>query len=109
MEPTKPKRTNEAAGGEPDRAAHGAERIQEWLDGLVERVRSGRAFSTSAGAEPDRDYAYLEVHDDTGHHSILLFSLSRDDEGVRIRSHHFVGAADEVRARVDEVVHRRDA
>jgi hypothetical protein len=90
-------------------AGHGAARIQAWLDDLVALARSGEDFTTSAGAEPDRDYAYLEFHDGDGRHSILVFSLRHSPDGVLIRSDRFDGDAVSVRRQVDALVHQRDS
>lgn len=87
---------------------HGAGTIKEWMEGLVELARSGKPFETSAGAEPHRQYAYLEYHHpEDGQHAILLFGL--DEEGGRptVRAHLFRGSKEEVRERVDAITHGR--
>lgn len=86
---------------------HGATTIKEWLDDFVGQVKSGPEFRTSAGAEPGRKYAYLEWHDeDRSHHSILLFRVEEDADGdVGIHAYRFDGDAEEVRERVDTLVH----
>lgn len=86
---------------------HGATTIKEWLDDFVEQVQTSEEFRTSAGAEPGRQYAYLEWHDeDRSHHSILLFRAEEDSTGeVGVHAYRFEGDAEEVRERVDELVH----
>lgn len=82
---------------------YGATTIKQWLDELVEKIRTGREFATSAGANPDRSYAYLEVHDDE-RHSILVFRVDEGDDGPEVRAHRFAGSAEEVRERVDRLL-----
>lgn len=82
---------------------YGATTIKQWLDDLVERVRAGREFSTSAGANPDRSYAYLEIHDDE-RHSILVFRVEEGEDGAGVRAYRFEGGAEEVRERVDRLL-----
>lgn len=84
---------------------HGATTIKEWLDDFVQTIRSGRDFKTSAGAEPGREYAYLEWHDETDRHSILLFKLEEVDGEVGVHSYRFDGDSKEVRKKVDDLVH----
>ena len=40
---------------------HGATTIKQWMEDLVELARSGEEFSTGAGANPGRKYAYSGV------------------------------------------------
>lgn len=84
---------------------HGATTIKQWLDDFARAVKSGRDFKTSAGAEPDREYAYLEWHDDDDRHSILLFKVEEEDGEVGVHSYRFDGDSKEVRNRVDALVH----
>lgn len=86
---------------------HGAATIKEWMQDLVELARSGRTFTTSAGAEPDRSYAYLEYHLSDEEHSILLFKVEPGAEGPEVRAHRFDGNAKDVREQVDGLTHRR--
>lgn len=79
---------------------YGATTIKAWLDDLVERIQMGRELATSAGANPDRSYAYLEFHEDD-RHSILVFRVEQGDHGAEVRAHRFSGGADEVRGEVD--------
>ena len=87
--------------------SHGASTIKEWMSELVELARSGRDFDTSAGAEPNRSYAYLEFHDGSDHHSILLFKVEASEGGPEMRAYRFDGDAREVRERVDALTHER--
>lgn len=84
---------------------HGATTIKEWLDDFAHTVKSGRDFKTSAGAEPGREYAYLEWHDEGDRHSILLFKLEEEDGEVGVHAYRFDGDSEEVRDRVDALVH----
>ena len=87
---------------------HGAGTIKEWMEGFVELARSGREFGTSAGAEPHRQYAYLEYHiADDDQHSILVFGLDEEDGRPTVRAHLFRGSKEEVRERVDAITHDR--
>lgn len=78
---------------------------QEWLDDFVQTVRSDRSFKTSAGAEPEREYAYLEWHDENDRHSLLLFKLEDDGTGMGVHTYRFDGDSESVRNAVDAVVH----
>jgi len=85
---------------------HGASTIKEWMADLVEVARSGRDFETSAGAEPNRSYSYLQFHVPEEDHSILLFSVEHDEGRPTVRAHHFRGPADQVRQQIEEVTRR---
>jgi len=85
---------------------HGASTIKQWIADLVEVARSGKDFETSAGAEPNRSYSYLEFHLPEEDHSILLFSVENEEGRPTVRAHHFRGPADQVRRQIDEVTHR---
>lgn len=87
---------------------HGATTIREWMDHLVELARSGKDFDTSAGADPGRRYAYLEVHPSRDEHSILLFNVEEGAGGPEVRAYRFDGDAEEVRRRVDAITHGPD-
>jgi len=85
---------------------HGATMAKEWLDEMIEAARSDRALKTSAGAEPGRRYAYVEWHDDEAdHHSMLLFHVEVFQGELGVRTYRFDGSAEEVRERVDALVH----
>jgi hypothetical protein len=84
---------------------HGASTIKEWMEDLVELARSGDAFDTSAGADPGRDYAYLEYHLPDGEHSILVFNVEEVDGAPRVRAYRFDGQADEIREYVSHLTH----
>ncbi|MFW6199078.1 MAG: hypothetical protein ACOC8K_00770 [Gemmatimonadota bacterium] len=84
---------------------HGATTIKEWLDDFARAVKSNPELKTSAGAEPGREYAYLEWHDTDDRHSILLFKLEEKEGGVGVHSYRFDGDSKEVRERVDALVH----
>ena len=86
---------------------HGAATIKSWMQELVELARSGKTFETSAGAEPNRAYAYLEYRLSDDEHSILLFSVGEQGGRPAVHAHHFVGSAEHVRRQVDEVTHIR--
>lgn len=86
---------------------HGAATIKEWMLGLVELARSGRDFETSAGAEPNRAYAYLEYHASPDEHSILVFAVEEEEGRAQVKAYRFQGPSDEVRRQVDEVTHGR--
>lgn len=87
---------------------HGAGTIKEWMHDLVELARSGRPFNTSAGAEPNRSYAYLEYHVSDEEHSILVFKVEEGPEGPEVHAHRFDGDAKVVRERVDALTHGRE-
>lgn len=89
--------------------SHGAETIKAWLEDFAELARSGRPFDTSAGANPRRDYAYLEYHLSEDEHSILLFRLEEgeDDAAPGVMAYRFDGTAHEVRENVDSLTHER--
>lgn len=85
----------------------GASTIKEWMRELVELARSGKAFDTSAGAEPGREYAYLEFHDGDDRHSILLFRVEESEGRPQVRAYRFDGDSTEVRDHVDRLTHDR--
>lgn len=84
---------------------HGAETIKAWLEDFAQVARSGDRFDTSAGANPGRDYAYLEYHLGEDSHSILLFRVEEGDDGARVQTYRFDGSAKEVRERVEQLTH----
>ena len=84
---------------------HGASTIKQWMEDLVTLARDGSAFSTSAGADPGRDYAYLEFHTTDGSHSVLLFRVEPQDGEPRVRAYRFDGGSEEIRERVHALVH----
>lgn len=87
---------------------HGAGTIKEWMQELVEMARSGKEFETSAGAEPDRRYAYLEFRTSSDEdHSMLLFAVDEVDGQATVRAHHFRGTREQVREQVDRITHER--
>jgi hypothetical protein len=86
---------------------HGAATIKSWMQDLVELARSGKTFETSAGAEPNRAYAYLEFRVSDSEHSILLFSVGEEAGKPAVHAHRFVGSAEQVRRQVDDVTHGR--
>lgn len=47
--------------------------LNRWLEELIRAAREGRVVSTSAGAGPERDYAYLHYRLDDDEHSVLVF------------------------------------
>lgn len=85
---------------------HGAVTAKEWMDDLIELARSGTEMETRAGAEPGRRYAYLEWHDDEKDlHSILVFHVEIFEGELGVRTYRFEGTAQEVRERMDALVH----
>lgn len=84
---------------------HGATTVKQWMDDFAERAASDDEVHTSAGAEPGRKYAYLEWHDDEDHHSILLFQVEVFEGDIGVRAYRFDGSSQEVRERVDALVH----
>ena len=84
---------------------HGASTIKEWIEDLVDLARSGGEFVTSAGANPGRDYAYLEYHMPDGEHSILLFNVEDVEGQPRVRAYRFDGQAEEIREYVNHLTH----
>ena len=84
---------------------HGATTIKQWMEDLVNVVKSGQEFETSAGAEPGRCYSYLEYHLSHEQHSILLFRVEEDDDGPCVRAYRFDGSAEEVSGKVNALVH----
>lgn len=84
---------------------HGATMVKEWMDDFAQMVQSGKEFKTSAGAEPGRKYAYLEWHNEDDFHSILLFQVEVFKGDLGVRTYRFDGSSEEVRERVDALVH----
>lgn len=86
-------------------AEHGAGTIKAWMEDLMALARSGVDFNTSAGAEPHRNYAYLEFHTPDGEHSMLIFRVEQGEEGPEVRAHRIHGPDDEVSKQVDALIH----
>lgn len=84
---------------------HGASTIKEWMEDLVTLARAGSEFQTSAGADPGRDYAYLEFRQPDGSHSVLLFRVETDTGEPRVRAYRFDGGHEEIREKVYALVH----
>ncbi len=84
---------------------HGATTIKQWMEDLVELARSGEEFSTGAGANPGRKYAYLEFHPSEDQHSILVFRVENESGEPFVQTYRFDGSAVEVREGVDALVH----
>lgn len=85
---------------------HGATTIQGWLDDLVTLACSGGEFHTSAGAEPERPYAYLEFRSHGGErHSLLLFTVQGSVGVPRIVAHRIDGDGPTVQAAVQRLKH----
>lgn len=84
---------------------HGAATIKEWMEDLVTLARDGAEFQTSAGADPGRDYAYLEFHQPDGSHAVLLFRVEDVEGEPRVRAYRFDGGHEEIRDRVHKLVH----
>ena len=84
---------------------HGATTIKQWMEDLVDVVKSGQEFETSAGAEPGRCYSYLEYHLSHEEHSILLFRVEEGGDGPCVRAYRFDGNAAEVSGKVNALVH----
>lgn len=83
---------------------HGSGTITMWLQDLVRLARSDEDFEVSAGAEPGREYAYLEYHGDDNH-SILLFRIEQGDAGPEMRTYRFDGQSEDVRDKVHALTH----
>lgn len=84
---------------------HGAPTIKAWMEDLVDLARTEQPFETSAGAEPGRQYAYLEYHTSDDEHSILLFRVEAVDGQPQVRAYRVDGSAREVREKVDALTH----
>jgi hypothetical protein len=50
--------------------------LNDWMEELVVLAAKGKIVSTSAGAGPGRDYAYLHYRTDDGTHSVLVFRVT---------------------------------
>lgn len=85
---------------------HGSGTITTWLQDLVELARSRDDFEVSAGAEPGRQYAYLEYHGPGDNHSILVFRVEEADGRAEVRTYRFDGPAADVREKVHALTHR---
>lgn len=82
---------------------HGAATIKKFMNDLTELACSGKEFRTSGGAEPHRDYAYLEFHAE-GRHSVLVFRVVEGDEGPEVVAHRFDGRGDEVQEQLHSLL-----
>jgi hypothetical protein len=84
---------------------HGAATIKEWMEDLVRLARTDASFETSAGAEPGRDYAYLEYRTTASEHSILVFRVEIVDGKPQVKTYRIDGDPVEVREKVAELTH----
>lgn len=84
---------------------HGSGTITAWLEDLVQRARGDERLEVSAGAEPGRQYAYLEYHGEDDNHSILLFRVEEVDGGPEVRTYRFDGRSEDVSERVYALTH----
>lgn len=84
---------------------HASSTITAWLQDLVQLARSDDDFEVSAGAEPGRQYAYLEYHIRDEIHSILLFRVEATDTGTEMRTYRFDGQSREVSDKVHALTH----
>ena len=84
---------------------HGSGTITAWLQDLVQLARGDEAFEVSAGAEPGRQYAYLEYHGEDDNHSILLFRVEWADGRPEVATYRFDGEAEDVSGQVFALTH----
>lgn len=85
---------------------HGSSTITAWLQDLVRLARSDDRFDVSAGAEPDRQYAYLEYHGPDNQHSILVFRIEQTDAaGPEMKTYRFDGESEGIRDKVHALTH----
>lgn len=87
---------------------HGSGTITTWLQDLVQLARSDEEFEVSAGAEPGRQYAYLEYHGPADNHSILVFRIEQTDAGPEMRTYRFDGQSEEVSDKVHALTHEEE-
>ena len=84
---------------------HGSGTITSWLQDLVQFARAEDDFEVSAGAEPDRQYAYLEYHGSNDNHSILLFLIETVDGRPEIKTYRIEGTSEEVPQKIHDLTH----
>lgn len=87
---------------------HGATSIRRWMEELIRRARAGEELETSGGADPGREYAYLEFHTSDDNHSVLLFRVEETAEGPKVQAYRVDGDDVEVREKVDRLTHGED-
>lgn len=77
--------------------------LNEWMEELVALACKGKIVSTSAGAGPGRDYAYLHYRTDEGMHSVLVFRVT-DGKPEMLAFHREAPEEDAARV-VDALTH----
>lgn len=87
---------------------HGATTIRSWLEDLIRRARAGEELETRGGADPGREYAYLEFHTSDDQHSVLLFRVEQGESGPEVATYRVDGDAADVGERLDRLTHAED-
>ncbi len=77
-----------------------ATNMTQWLDELVEAAEQGRVASTSAGAGPERQYAYLHYRTVDDQHSVLVLFHTEEDGEPSVLAFRFDGDDDQIAERV---------
>jgi hypothetical protein len=77
--------------------------LNDWMGELVALAGKGKIVSTSAGAGPGRDYAYLHYRTDDGTHSVLVFRVS--DGKPEVLAFHREAPEEDAARVVDSLTH----
>jgi hypothetical protein len=90
-----------------------SESMNRWMADLMAASRADDVLSTSSGAGPERDYAYLHFQTKDGTHAVLVFrrSGSRNETGddASIIVLRFEGDDEDIATRVARATQPRSA
>lgn len=79
--------------------------IRQWMEQFAAAALDGRVEETSAGAGPERDFAYLHYRTTTGEHYALVLRAMMVDGQPELRMVEVDGDVSQIRDRVDAATH----
>lgn len=79
--------------------------IKHWMEQFASAALDGRVEETSAGAGPNRDFAYLHYRTLDGEHFALVLRSTMADGQPELHVVEVDGDATQIRDRVDAVTH----
>ena len=83
--------------------------IKQWMEQFAVAALDGRVEETSAGAGPDRDFAYLHYRTSDREHFALILRATMVDGQPELRLVEVEGDVAQIRDRVDAVTHGQAA
>lgn len=83
--------------------------IKHWMEHFAAAALDGRVEETSAGAGPNRDFAYLHYRTSDGEHFALVLRATMVDGQPELRLVEVEGDVAQIRDRLDAVTHGQAA